>query len=371
LKRLMAAWSARLGALAGGSVLPLSPALLSGLWLLKARYLTADQHSPLLAMWCLGPAACLKATLWKLDLHARLRPVVRAVEPWSPADVRGRWHSRPSDVIVAAPPKSGTTWLLQMAHQLRVGGVWGGAASFEDQSDVVRWLEGQAASLLPDHDVNGEQVAEPRLYKSHMGYRSCPGGVRRIYCFRDLADALVSAWHFEGSMLGSGVPLEAYAPLQVVPGGVDRSLHNLCDWWEHRHDEGVLLFFFDELRECHFESVLRVQRFLGVGGGEALARRVVEQSTHEFMTRPENHSKFDDHKIMKEMDRIRGYERHVPLTGKVRRDGGRSGTGREKLPAAVVRWIEWRWQCIVRARLGFESLEEMRAAWASERGEAE
>mmetsp|Transcript_34357 Transcript_34357/g.51231 ORF Transcript_34357/g.51231 Transcript_34357/m.51231 type:complete len:86 (-) Transcript_34357:15-272(-) len=66
------------------------------------------------------------------------------------------------------------------------------------------------------------------------------------------------------------------------------------------------------------------------------------------------------------MDRIRGYQRDVPLTGKVRKDGGRSGTGRETLPPAVREWIDWRWRCVVERRLGFKSLDDMRSAWASE-----
>jgi hypothetical protein len=40
---------------------------------------------------------------------------------------------RSSDIIVATPEKSGTTWLQHMAHQLRAGGA---EPTFEDQNDV-------------------------------------------------------------------------------------------------------------------------------------------------------------------------------------------------------------------------------------------
>ena len=51
----------------------------------------------------------------------------------------------------------GTTLLLQICHQLRVGGKWGGDWDFEDQVDVVPTLEGGPASLLKN-DINAEQV---------------------------------------------------------------------------------------------------------------------------------------------------------------------------------------------------------------------
>merc|ERR1719433_1166164 len=105
-----------------------------------------------------------------------------------------------------------------------------------------------------------------------------------------------------------------------------------------------VFFFFDDLKESHLHSVRRLQHFLGAGGNEELAQLVMQQSTHEFMARPENHSKFDDHRVVEAMDHVRQYSRTVPLTGKVRVGGGSSGAGREALPLAVQQWMDWRWQ---------------------------
>ena len=106
-----------------------------------------------------------------------------------------------------------------------------------------------------------------------------------------------------------------------------------------------------------------------------VARKVVEQSSHGFMCRRglgwllqglvRHHTKFDDHKIVQQLDRLRGVERRGPLVGKVCLGGGRSGAG-AALDEEVQGWIDWRWRCIVGARLGFESLEEMRIQWAKE-----
>ncbi|CAK0843677.1 unnamed protein product, partial [Prorocentrum cordatum] len=193
---------------------------------------------------------------------------------------------------------------------------------------------------------------------------------KRIYCFRDLGDALVSDWRFVAPIVPSDVPLESFAVLRIVPGGVDRALRNLCDWWEHRHDPGVCFFLFDDLRERRHECVVRVNRFLDVSASSEVIDRVVEQSSHEFMTQPSNWSKFDDHKIVAALDAARGHTRSVPLTGKARVGGGKSGSGGEELPAAVQQWLQWRWECVVLPRTGYRCLDELRAAWHKELDEA-
>ena len=58
---------------------------------------------------------------------------------------------------------------------------------------------------------------------------------------------------------------------------------------------------------------------MGLESKPGLVHQVVEQSSHRFMC--EHHSKFDDHKIVQELDRIRGVKREgkCELVGKVRK----------------------------------------------------
>ena len=177
-----------------------------------------EEHSKALALWCLGPWRCLKTALWRLEFFLKLRPLRAQVHTWSSEELRTHWRRREDDVVVATPPKSGTTLLLQVAHQLRVhgagllfvavaslaGGRWGGDMDFEDQMDVAPCLEGVKSSVsssfrasnrlvsggaagLLVNDINAEQVANPRLYKSHLRFKCCPA-VKRIYCYRDLKE---------------------------------------------------------------------------------------------------------------------------------------------------------------------------------------
>ena len=44
----------------------------------------------------------------------------------------------PDDVIVATPPRNGTTWTLHICHQIRMQGQ---EPDFEDQNDVIGLIE--------------------------------------------------------------------------------------------------------------------------------------------------------------------------------------------------------------------------------------
>ena len=44
----------------------------------------------------------------------------------------------PDDVIVATPPKNGTTWTLHICHQIRMQGQ---EPDFEDQNDIIGLIE--------------------------------------------------------------------------------------------------------------------------------------------------------------------------------------------------------------------------------------
>ena len=331
---------------------------------LKARYLTPEQHSGFLAMWCLGPGECLKTIPWRWQIFWLLRPLQKQIHTLTNEQLIQQWQPREDDVVVAVPAKSGTTMLLQATHQLRMAGAWGDDVNFEDQMDVIPMLEGGPASLLPTNCINQEQPW-PRIYKSHLKCKAFERiKVKRIYCFRDLKDVLVSDWKFTASILESEVPLDTFALMRVLPGGVDRALNDLCDWWEHRHDSDVCLFFFDDILEDRLDTVERLQEFMQLKRDKEVAKLVSEQCSHSFMS--EHHSKFDDHKIIEAIDHFTRINRTGKLVGKVRKDGGKSGAG-AVLPLPVKLWIDWRWEHIVQARLGFRSLEEMRACWAAER----
>ena len=112
----------------------------------------------------------------------------RSVAEWN--DLRGRmfapeevpkaiqsFRPRPTDVIITPFGKCGTTWLQQTFHTLRTGG----DMDFDDISRVVPWIETSAGLGL---DLDAEQRAEPRGFKSHLGYDLIPKGANYVVSFR-------------------------------------------------------------------------------------------------------------------------------------------------------------------------------------------
>ena len=81
-------------------------------------------------------------------------------------------------------------------HQLRMHGA---EPDFYGQDKVVAWMEKGVDWFGFDPNM-APQPAEPRLFKSRLPYGAVPAGGKMIYCFRDLKDVVVSAYHFANTM---------------------------------------------------------------------------------------------------------------------------------------------------------------------------
>lgn len=271
---------------------------------------------------------------------------------------------RPTDIIVATAPKSGTAWVTHICHQLRTGGA---EPDFEEQvPDVVTILEFSLPFFHTDPDTV-VQRAEPRIYYSHLPYATIPKGAKYIYCFRDQKDALYSWYLFADTMymLKGRVSLDVFIDFYQKLHWTANNLHNLLAWWERRHDDNVLLLFFDDLKEDHVGCVKRIARLMAsCRNDEETIARVVHTTTHAEMSK--HHSKFDLHSLVQHRARLVGDDPPTVLVGRVRMDGGKSGDGRTKLPRDVLQLIDDEWHEIITSRLGFKDLKEMRDAWKRE-----
>ena len=266
------------------------------------------------------------------------------------------------DVIVAVPPKNGTTWLLHICHQIRMQGR---EPDFKDQTDVMAWIEASEKMFGKD-PATQQQPARPRIFITHLPYSLVPAGGRRIYCFRNQKDATISAYYFYNSILSlSGrVSLSVFARAWLRQ--VEKRLNDLLLWWEHRHDNDLLLLFFDDLKEDHARCVRQIAKFMGVDCDEDVIARVVHTTSHAEMAR--HHSKFSSRIVATIIAKKIG-ETPPPeseFTSRVRKSGGKSGEGQQLLPLEVQQRIDQLWQEIVTAKLRFQSLEEMRGAWKKE-----
>ena len=78
-----------------------------------------------------------------------------------------------ADIFVSGAPKSGSTWLQQIVHQLSTGG----DIDFGELIEVVPVVE-FAHDL--QQDLEAEQKGFPRCFKTHYWYPLCPKGGKYI-----------------------------------------------------------------------------------------------------------------------------------------------------------------------------------------------
>ncbi|XP_015693879.1 cytosolic sulfotransferase 8-like isoform X2 [Oryza brachyantha] len=179
--------------------------------------------------------------------------------------------ARPSDVVVATVPKSGTTWIKALlyptVHRREHHPAAAGDHPFNSLGphECVNWLEYQlyAANRLPDLDG----LPEPRLLPRAVAASGC----KVVYVCREPKDNLVSLLEFVNSY-------NARNGRELVT--VDAAVDFFCDgktssgpYWENvlgywrahlAHPERVLFFRYEEMKRDPAAHVRRLAEFVGL-----------------------------------------------------------------------------------------------------------
>jgi hypothetical protein len=244
------------------------------------------------------------------------------------------FRPRPTDVIISPYAKCGTTWLQQIFHTLRTRG----DMDFDDISRVVPWIETSTALGI---DINAEQRANPRGFKSHLGYDGLPKGCRYIVSLREPKDALVSFYRFmEGWFIEPGVvPIEAFAQFWVGrPPGDDYAGH-LTSWWAVRHDPGVLMLSYEQMTAEPEAAIRKVAAFCGIPLDDELLALTLERSSLAFMLA---HKDVFADPMMRRLSEVRCNLPPGSDSAKVRKGG--VGGHRDELPPEVLAAVDAMWR---------------------------
>jgi aryl sulfotransferase len=254
---------------------------------------------------------------------------------------------RPSDVVITPFGKSGTTWLQQIVHCLRTAG----DMDFDDISRVVPWIETSGALGI---NLDAEQKANPRAFKSHLAWGEVPQGGRYIVAIRDPKDALYSLYRFiEGWFFEAGsISLDDFAREFFIK---DRGYwKHLGSWWPRRDDDDVLLMAFEHMKLDLSGTIERVADFIGIKLDDELKRITEQQASLKFMQ--EHSNRFDD-RLMREMS-----ERVASLpagsdSAKVR--VGSVGEHVQHLSDDISAEVDAIWQQEISARFGFPDYQAL------------
>jgi hypothetical protein len=274
---------------------------------------------------------------------------------FAPADIGAGLMSygpRPTDVVITPYAKCGTTWLQQIFHTLRTGGDF----DFDDISRVVPWLETAAIVGL---DLEAPQRAEPRGFKSHLGYDAVPKGARYIVAFRDPKDALVSFYRFmEGWFMEPGaVSMDDFAGDWIARSASGRDYwSHLLSWWAQRGNPDVLILTYEGMLAEPEAAVRRVAAFIGLEPDDALVALALERSSFDFML--EHKDRFDD-LLMRTASERRCNLPPGSDSAKVRQGG--SGGHRAELSPAVAAALDAQWREMVTPATGFADYAALEA----------
>jgi hypothetical protein len=262
-------------------------------------------------------------------------------------------RQRPTDLFIATYGKCGTTMLQQMFHTLRTGG----DMDFDDISRVVPWLE---MSPILGLDLNAEQRADPRGFKSHLSYGSLPKGGRYLVSVRDPKDAFISMVHFmEGWMIERGaIPLEDFFEVWAQGGGPEGEGYwaHLLSWWEVRQRPDVLLLSYSKMIRDPVAHVRRLADFVGIALDGALLELTVERSSRAYML--DHKDRFDD-LMMRTLSETAGGL--PPGSDSAKVCAGSTGDHKAELPPALSDRIDSIWAERVTPVLGYADFAELEA----------
>ncbi len=218
------------------------------------------------------------------------------LEPCAPYTVRR------GDVIITPYGKCGTTMMQQMFHQLRTAHR-GGDMAFDDISRVVPWIETAPQLGI---DINAEQVAEPRGFKSHLAYEDLPPGARYVITLRDPKEAFVSMYHFfSGWIFEPGsISLSEFLPVWTRRDGGRKLCHeHLISWWARRGEADTLVMDYRSVLADKRAAIRRLADFCDLPMTEPVIDMVEERTSRAFMM--EHKAPFED-AMMRAMSEHRG-----------------------------------------------------------------
>jgi aryl sulfotransferase len=227
-------------------------------------------------------------------------------------EIQQKIEWRDGDVVISVPPKSGTTWTMNIVHQLLTGGT----ADFRDIYEEVPWIEFLGHPGQTHQDVLDRVVAMPatrrRAFKTHSAPPEVPfmkGGpdrnVKYIVVFRNPEEALVSFWPFlekhsdewfdlwqmpRAALCRPDFP-SFYSEVIDSHGMQGAFFGFLAAWWPLREERNVLFIHFSDMKRDHQASMRKIAEFLGVEPGDDQWPAILKYTSIRWMK--QNEDKFE------------------------------------------------------------------------------
>ncbi len=231
--------------------------------------------------------------------------------PWIDESLQQRVAWRDGDIVISVPPKSGTTWMMNIVHQLRSGG----DPNFADVYREVPWLE-LVASPTTDRDAivagfDNMPVTRRRAFKTHAGPPTLPfrakgsgADVRYVVVARNPDEAIASSRPFLASHSDEwcdvwnvdkqaiiGPDLDAFIAGFATHAFVPMIFSLVAAWWPLRHEPNVMLVHYSDLKREPQATLPRIAEFLDFAVRDADWPAIYEYTSFQWMK--ENEDRFE------------------------------------------------------------------------------
>lgn len=202
------------------------------------------------------------------------------------ADRIENFKVRPDDIWLVGFMKSGTTWVHNIAWQLRNNLDFSSSIGY---SDYV--LEKPIYQPAPSntHYDDLDKMPSPRLIKSHLPLYLLPKELwtvrpKIIYTSRNPKDIAVSLFHFANAIRGTNSPREHYFELCLNEISLLSPIHaHVLSFWELRNLDHVLFSKYEDLLADTFGNVKRISEFLGRSSSDQEIKNLVDHVSFKNM----------------------------------------------------------------------------------------
>jgi aryl sulfotransferase len=223
--------------------------------------------------------------------------------PWVNPEILQSVRWRDGDVVVSVPVKSGTTWTMNIVHQLRTGG----DPDFDDVYLEVPWLELLTGPTVTSGDVLRMVDSMPehrrRAFKTHAAPELLPylapgrgASVRYVVVIRNPDEVLASFFPFARSHSTEWLALWGIEKQEFMPSDIRTFFDSfgksmlpealfgfVAAWWALRHEPNVLLMHFSDMTRDHEGSVRKIADFLGFAPTAEQWPAILEYTSFSWM----------------------------------------------------------------------------------------
>ncbi len=229
--------------------------------------------------------------------------------PWIQPQIQQEIKWRDGDIVISVPAKSGTTWTMNIVHQLLTGGT----ADFRDIYEEVPWIEflgypGQSHQEVVDR-VDAMPTSRRRAFKTHSAPPQLPflkGGVgqdvKYVVIFRNPEEALVSfrpfleqhsdewydLWELPKEALCRADFPSFYYEIVDSHGMQGMFFGFLAAWWPLRDEPNVLFLHFSDMKRNREASIRKIAQFIGVEPTPNQWAAILEYTSFPWMKRHED-----------------------------------------------------------------------------------